>query len=318
MRRKAVCSAFWVDILLGMVNARTQSEIPEKYRPYVAHRQRQQAEMRSRLKARHQLGIQIAQKLAATLKAEFGATKVVLFGSMLTARSVNLRSDIDLAVWDLPIKDYFCALSRLASQAEKFDVDLVRIKEAPDSLRDYILKEGEPLGETLASHKISFEEPVVYMAYGILIGRIRRLIQELDAQYEYAQQQIKVARETDQSAYWNDVAYSLHGFYTGIENIFEQIAREVDKGIDRQDSGWHKALLEQMSIENVGVRPAVISEQTYRYLSEYLKFRHVVRSHYTYRLDPEQISNNMDRLSDCYALVCQQLEDFCEFLSSAN
>ena len=110
----------------------------------------------------------------------------------------------------------------------------------------------------------------------------------------------------------------MHGFYTGLEKIFDQIAREVDEGIDRQDGGWHKALLEQMSVENVGIRPAVISEQVYQYLDDYLKFRHVVRSHYTHRLDPERIDERMKAFPNCYALVVQELENFCQFLASAE
>ena len=80
-----------------MANAQIQSHVPEKYRPYAAQRQRQKAEVRSRLN-HHQAGLKYAEDLATILKSEFGATKVMLFGSMLSARSISLWSDIDLAV----------------------------------------------------------------------------------------------------------------------------------------------------------------------------------------------------------------------------
>ena len=181
-----------------MVDVRDRYKIPEKYQPYVARRRRQKAEMRSRLKQHHQAGIAQAKELAATLKAEFGATKVVLFGSTLSARSFNLRSDIDLAVWGLPCKDYMSALSRLFCQSEAFDVDLIRIEEAPDSLKDYISSEGVTIDEDFPGNKISFERHRSIMGYGTLISRIRRIVKDLDVQSEYAQQQVNVARETGQ------------------------------------------------------------------------------------------------------------------------
>ena len=301
-----------------MVNVRSPSKIPKQYQPYVARRQQQKVEMRSRLKARHQLGLQRAKELADILKSEFGATKVALFGSMLSASEIHLSSDIDLAVWDLPSRDYFSALSRLFLRAKEFDIDLVRIEEAPDSLRHYVLKQGAVLEAAFPLNQITFDEPLPRMNYGPLIGRIRRMMKDLEAECQYAQQQAKVARETDQSAYWNDAGFNLHGFYTGLEKIFKQIAREVDGGMNQQDSGWHKALLEQMVIENLGTRPAVISEETYQSLNEYLRFRHVVRSHYTHWLDPEKISENVNKLPHCYALVIQELDNFCEFLAAVN
>lgn len=44
---------------------------------------------------------------------------------------------------------------------------------------------------------------------------------------------------------------------------------------------WHLSLLQQMSNDIPGVRPAVISEKSFDLLNEYRGFRHVVRNIYT-------------------------------------
>lgn len=115
-----------------------QQTIPTDLRPYVAYRQQVKADERSHLQARHQLGMAQAQRLAEILKTKFGATRVVLFGSMLSASDIHMSSDIDLAVWGLPVEKYLSALGHLLMSAKEFSVDLVRIEEAPSSLKAYI------------------------------------------------------------------------------------------------------------------------------------------------------------------------------------
>ena len=78
----------------------------------------------------------------------------------------------------------------------------------------------------------------------------------------------------------DSVALNLHGFYSGLERIFERIAAVVD-GSKPTGENWHQALLEHMTAEVFGVRPAVISDATREQLDAYRGFRHVVRNVYT-------------------------------------
>jgi hypothetical protein len=48
---------------------------------------------------------------------------------------MSSHSDIDLAVWDLPEKDYFKAIGYLLEISEEFSIDLVEIQHA----KPYIL-----------------------------------------------------------------------------------------------------------------------------------------------------------------------------------
>ena len=54
------------------------------------------------MKERQKEGLDVAKKCANFLKEKYGATKVVLFGSLLNHEKMTPHSDIDLAVWGLP------------------------------------------------------------------------------------------------------------------------------------------------------------------------------------------------------------------------
>ena len=82
--------------------------------------------------------------------------------------------------------------------------------------------------------------------YAVLRGRIQQQLEELALEYVYATEQAELARQTQIDAYWIASGFGLQGFYTGIEKIFEQIARVVDQSFAIQSERWHQELLEQM------------------------------------------------------------------------
>lgn len=308
-----------LDILKAMNGFSVKDTVPEKYQPYLAHWQQRKVDARSRLKSRHQAGLKQAKELADILKADFGATKVMLFGSMLSVNDIHIRSDIDLAVWDLPSKRYIEALAKLMRASGEFGVDLVRIEEAPPSLQSYVLNEGLTLGENVPQSDALTSENSSMAKYKALVSRLRRTLNDLDAEYAYARSQAAEAEKTQQPVYWTAVGLSLHGFYTGLEKAFERIAEKVDDGLDRTHSGqWHRDLLDQMAQDMPDLRPPVIDEKTREYLDKYLSFRHVIRSNYTHRLDPERIAANFYMMEDCYPLIVKQLNAFCDFLASVD
>ena len=65
--------------------------------------------------------------------------------------------------------------------------------------------------------------------YAVLRGRIQQQLGELKLEYDFAMEQAELARQTQIEAYWIASGFGLQGFYTGIEKIFEQIARVVDQ-----------------------------------------------------------------------------------------
>lgn len=290
-----------------------------KYQSYRAHWQQRKAKERSRLKQRHQDGLETAKALADILKSDFGARKVVLFGSMLSVNNIRMRSDLDLMAWGLASDDYIKALTALMRQSDSFAVDLVRIEEAPPSLKKYVLEKGLVLGKEIPQSNELTEKGLLQPKYAAMISRIRQTMLDMEREYQRAHEQANLAKETKQKVYWVAVGFCLHGFYTSLEKAFERIADNVDRGLIRSKSDqWHKDLLDQMTLDIPGVRPPVIDSESHRYLYKYLSFQHVIRSNYTHRLDPEHIAENYEMLEDCHRLITEQLNDFCEFLASVD
>lgn len=81
-----------------------------------------------------------AREVADVLRREFGATEVILFGSLVEG-DVHACSDVDLAVRGLPPGRYFEALAR-AADLLGCDVDLVDLESARPSLRSRIDETG--------------------------------------------------------------------------------------------------------------------------------------------------------------------------------
>ncbi len=107
----------------------------------------------------------------------------------------------------------------------------------------------------------------------------------------------------------------LHDFYTGIEKIFEDIAKEVDRRLPLGE-GWHSELLHQMTLDVSGLRPPVITHTTEKKLREYLAFRHLFRKRYGFELDWLRIKKLLVGLPKTLALLEKEIKIFFRFLSS--
>lgn len=109
----------------------------------VAQRLRAQAvldETEARARAR---ALQAKLGDAARLLASAGASHVWVFGSLESGRA-HAESDVDLAASGLPSARYFDVLSELM-QLFGTRVDLVRLEDAPPSLRDLVVQSGRAL-----------------------------------------------------------------------------------------------------------------------------------------------------------------------------
>ena len=110
---------------MSSLDDRTRSEIVAQ----VLAARENSAEFLEQMKQRQKRGWEVARQCSRVLKEQFGVSRVVLFGSMLNAQEVFPRSDIDLAVWDLPESDLFRAGAAI-ERGHEFDVDLVEVQKA--------------------------------------------------------------------------------------------------------------------------------------------------------------------------------------------
>lgn len=105
----------------------------------------------------------------------------------------------------------------------------------------------------------------------------------------------------------------VHGWYTGLEMIFERVARRLDQDVPRGEQS-HKELLHQMTIELPGLRPAVISDQAEVELRQVLKFRHFFRHAYAVPYDPAKVLAEVDRVVRLHASLERDLASLKRFI----
>lgn len=146
-----------------------------------------------------------------------------------------------------------------------------------------------------------------------LADRIRDDLAALSRVAERAGEGWTRAQRSGDDFYLDGVALNLHGFYGGLERIFELIATAVD-GTRPKGENWHQALLRQMMGESAGSRPAVISRSTYEQLDPYRGFRHVVRNVYAYNFDPTKVQRLVADLPVVFEQVQAELLAFADFL----
>ena len=100
------------------------------------------AENDEQLTRRYQEAWQEAEKAAVLLKKNYGAEKVLAFGSLINRFRFNRWSDIDLAAVGIPDKDFYAAVGALTGIITKFKIDLVDLEDCKRSLKDVIENEG--------------------------------------------------------------------------------------------------------------------------------------------------------------------------------
>ena len=117
----------------------------EQMAAYQATAQRRRERERQELALRKELAWQVVHRAAALLREQFGATQVMVFGSLVHGYWFSRTSDIDLAAWGLQADDYFVAVAKLQDISSEFGVDLVAMERCKPKLREIILREGERL-----------------------------------------------------------------------------------------------------------------------------------------------------------------------------
>ena len=84
------------------------------------------------------------------------------------------------------------------------------------------------------------------------------------------------------------LAYQLHNLYCAFEDLFRIVANYFENHI-LDEAGWHKELLNRMTLEIKGIRPRFVSEAAYEFLTELRGFRHVFRHAYGVELETDKI-----------------------------
>jgi predicted nucleotidyltransferase len=99
----------------------------------------------ARVAERRERAWAVARRAAELLKAEYGAMRVVVFGSLTAPAYFHASSDIDLAVWGMAEQRPYEAAGRLLELDPEFEIDPVEFEHARPVLQAAIEHEGVPL-----------------------------------------------------------------------------------------------------------------------------------------------------------------------------
>ena len=149
----------------------------------------------------------------------------------------------------------------------------------------------------------------------MLDDRLKRLIDreldEIQMLLERSDDLLKLGSE-DEPTFERLAALSqvLISFYTGLERIFERVARRIDHALP-QGERWHTDLLHQVA-RPTDERWALISEETRLSLREYLAFRHHSRHAYAHHLEWSRMKDLVLRVSDTWYEVRSEIQRFIE------
>ncbi|MGE5344213.1 MAG: hypothetical protein ACM3SY_22325 [Candidatus Omnitrophota bacterium] len=137
------------------------------------------------------------------------------------------------------------------------------------------------------------------------IEKVEHLFEKFEFSYD------RYSREKEY-AFLVESAFYINQVYTGFERMFENIAINFENNVDK--SSWHKSLLDKMAIDIEGIRPAAISEISYRYLNDLRAFRHFFRHTYDFDLDDEKFSIVASRAKELRKTFKADIDRFIQFI----
>ena len=270
-----------------------------------------------------------AYEVAALLYEQFGATQVIVFGSLTEPMWFTEGSDIDIAVSGLSNDLYNKAFSKIMDFDSAFKIDIINFDRSKGLFRERVKYQAIPiepgvrpvlwkrLYKHLQRQVFPTEDGEIYeMNRKRLTQRINDELSKIESTVggiAKALEDIEMLPAAARPYIQESIAKKLADVYNGIENIFKRVAREVDIHLPTGDS-WHKDLLIQMT-EQRPERPPVISEKTFPRLDDLLKFRHAFNNIYAEELVYEKIEPRAKSIDELFASVSKDLSIFIDSLA---
>jgi predicted nucleotidyltransferase len=250
------------------------------------------------LEQRRQQALMIAQECAHILKQEFGATEVIIFGSLRGDAPWHWRSDLDLAVRGMSEPAIWEAYSKIEKVVPSWlRFDLVSVDDVSPQLRTRILQEKAMPQNKYLALKARLDDEII---------AIERNIEALTTVLTQVETVPEVFVTPTLASYIAD-------FYTGCEHLSERVAVTLDGGLPKGDN-WHELLLRQVAEVGGEDRPPLWAGSLLLELDEYRKFRHLVRHTYNVQLKPERVLALAQNVQPVFAKIQGAIAFFSEWL----
>src|SRR4030067_1096348 len=110
------------------------------------------------------------------------------------------------------------------------------------------------------------------------------------------------------------IAYQLHNLYCAFEDLFKIVAETFENHI-QDKTKYHMELLKRMTLSIEGVRPQLLSQESYILLDNLRSFRHFFRHAYSYEIDVRKVRIVLDDADKLREMFKKNVEIFFENLS---
>ena len=117
------------------------------------------------------------------------------------------------------------------------------------------------------------------------------LLREFRADCEVIREAAEKAKQRSQETgpgHFEACAYELARFYNTLERMLERLCGAFENHLEPRGD-YHERLLQRLSLDLEGLRPAFLPRERLPDLRELKGFRHVVRHAYDLRLKPERL-----------------------------
>jgi len=128
---------------------------------------------------------------------------------------------------------------------------------------------------------------------------------------------IEERRHGEGEANLESLAYQLHNLCCAFEDLFKIIADFFENRIEDRVR-YHRELLWRMKLSIEGVRPALLSEESYKLLDSLRAFRHFFRHAYSYELDPKKVALVVEDALKLRGLYQPEIDRFLAQLRPSN
>jgi uncharacterized protein YutE (UPF0331/DUF86 family) len=142
------------------------------------------------------------------------------------------------------------------------------------------------------------------------LSLFRATVRAQQKEIEKIFRRVQERRSTESPSHLESLAYQLHNLYCAFEDLFKVVADFFENRIEER-AKYHRELLWRMKIPIEGVRPALLSEESYRRLDALRAFRHFFRHGYAYELDPKKVALVVE---DALALEVRYIDELNRFL----
>jgi len=135
------------------------------------------------------------------------------------------------------------------------------------------------------------------------VSEIEKIYTIIDDKYTALSRERVSSETVESSGYW------LHNLYCAYEDLFKMVSAFWEYRIEI-GGAFHRNLIRRMILEIKGIRPARVSDKSFRHLDELRGFRHVFRHAYSYGMDDERILHLARKVREKKDYILKEINQF--------